>query len=145
MKALRDGPPTVRAARFQELVQAEANGIVSDAWRAGLDLADEGEEIERSLGVIRDGWERDFEQLQALLDYPGQLGFEEALLALTLRSELELVVAWLDPETHARLRSLDASLASTLRASEPASTEARGRASRSLAAALPSHWWWRQS
>lgn len=141
--ALHDGSAMACAARAQELLEAESLGLISKSWRQSIDVAGAQAFIRTHQAEARAQWAADLAHLRSVLDFGGRLEYEEAMLVLTLRSELELAAKQIDVVGAGSLVDADALLSEALSENRSVVLQCRRKKSLGLAASLPSHWWWR--
>ena len=139
--ALQFGYASALATGFAELECAERHGIVDTGWRQELPVDEIREVIQRSHSEICRRWQQSYEQLKRILDYGGSLIFEEMVLVLSLRDELELTRTYVSDPTE-KLGAIDILLRSGLHENREVQRECMRLPTRGLAARLSSHWWW---
>jgi hypothetical protein len=129
-------------ARLGELLAATSAGLCNDTWRTVLP-PETVAYIERREQEIQEVWRANLSRLDRVLSYGPGLDYEEMLLVLTLRSDLEFVAACRPGvREHSPLREVDGMLRERIQSNRRVWLDCRRRVVDRLYASLPSHWWW---
>ncbi|MEW6737354.1 MAG: hypothetical protein AB1489_39090 [Acidobacteriota bacterium] len=130
------------AIHFAELLEAEEDKIISTAWRKEMDVDKLNLFISSNLTTISKEWQEDFRRLKRIIDYGGKFEFEETLLVLMLRSELELALRFLGSEHRELLMQMDETFIESLKENTTTVVQCQTHKKVGLAHKLSSHWWW---
>ena len=142
-RALLKNSASSCAARFRSLVEAEEDRLISRQWRGEIDVDRVVMFLQANIVQVQRRWEQAYRQLKAVLDYGGKLVFEETMLVLTLRSELQLLARFLAPPYTTILGDIDETLQTSIQQNLRAIHACRTRKTVGIDADLVQHWWWR--
>jgi hypothetical protein len=144
-KAFLKHIPASCAARFSSLIEAEEDRIISRQWRRHIDVDRVEALIHANPGSIQSKSEGDYSHLKAVLEFDGKLIYEEAMLVLTLRSDLQLLARFSSITRAATLSDVDELLLAAIKHNPSTIQQCRARKTIGLEASLPRHWWWRMN
>ena len=130
------------ACVLSELIQAETEKLIDSSWRRGVDvkqiqlmLVNEKDHVVANLTY-------DIEQLRRILSSGVGLQFEEALLVLFLRSDVQLASQICDTDVSEELRRIDECLRHVVEKYRDVFLQCHNRDVR-FYRYLSDHWWWR--
>lgn len=128
------------------LLQAEEDKVIKRSWRSQVNVESVNRFIENNQSKVEAEWQREYEQLKQILDFGGKMLYEEMMLILGLRSDLESGLRFVEERPKELFENLDEGLRDVLKVNLTKVKECRVSAQRntgSLESYLSKHWWWR--
>jgi hypothetical protein len=131
---------------FGVLMEAEEQGLIKRNWRSKLDVNAIESFIKRNQSDVEHEWQREFRQLKRITDYGGYMEYEEMILILSLRSDLESGLRFVEKKSNHLLANLDEDLRAVLKLNREYTRDSRNSSRKhtgGLETYLSNHWWWR--
>lgn len=128
------------------IMQAEDEGLIKRNWRQQLDVDNLIAFLKNNQTEVEKEWQREYQQLKRITDYGGTMIYEEMMLILGLRSDLESGLRFVSNKPAKILADLDEDLKEVLRINLSEVRDCRNAARRNsgaLSSYLSNHWWWR--
>lgn len=128
------------------LMQAEEEELIKRNWRQQLDVDALTAFLKDSQAEVEKEWQREYNQLKRITDYGGTMIYEEMMLILSLRSDLESGLRFIATKPTKLLADLDEDFRDVLKINLSEVRDCRIAARRNsgaLSSYLSNHWWWR--
>ncbi len=138
--------PSAASLYLSILLEAEEDGIIKRNWRSQVNVEALTEYIQENILKVEMQWEKDYRKLKQILDYGGKMLYEEMMLILGLRTDLESGLRFVKEKPKNILEDLDESMKDVLKLNLDKVQECRVHARRNsgcLECSLTKHWWWR--
>ena len=132
------------ATIYEELNSASQAKLLDNSWRNKLPEPKIQQFLDFHRNAIETNWNQKYEQLRRIIDYGGFLEYEEMMLVLSLRSDLELCNKYLSSEYCKKLRVLDQDLKESIENNVSVHADCAVQIKNSYLPLLESHWWWRK-
>ena len=134
------------AISLSTLLEAEEDkGLIKRSWRSRLSVDEMIDFIKSNTNKVENEWQREYKQLKKIVDYGGRMGYEEMMLILSLRSDLENGLRFVN-EKQKELVNIDENLRDVLELNREHTRDCRNANRKNtggLETYLTNHWWWR--
>lgn len=134
------------AVSLSTLISLEEEELIKKNWRSQLEAEKMLTFVEINQEKIAQRWQDKYQQLKRITDYGGNMEYEEMILILTLRSDLESSIRFIVDKPTKLLAELDEDLREVLKINQDVLRDSRNSARRNTgdpSTYLQSHWWWR--
>ncbi len=138
--------PEEVAMTLSTLMQAEEENLIKRSWRSQLDVDAMISFIINNQAKIKQEWDSEYKRLKQILDYGGGMEYEEMMIILSRRSNIESELKFTDETPIKLLANLDEDLRDVLKINRDEVRDCRNAARNNvgcLPSYLPNHWWWR--
>lgn len=125
------------------LEEAEEAVIISRNWRKRINIQNIAFIVHENLDIIEGIFENTFLHEKNILEFGGEMEYEEVMLILTYRSSLQSVARYLPPSRYIIADDIDILLAQALNTNINNASRCRNSKSVGVESVLPNHWWWR--
>lgn len=134
------------AVSLSVLLESEEDGLIKRNWRSRIKVDEMISFIKSATDKVEEEWAREYRQLKRITDYGGGMEYEEMILILSLRSDLESGLRFVSEKKLEILETLDEDLRAVLELNRNYTRDSRNSARRhtgGLETYLTKHWWWR--
>lgn len=131
------------AARYGELEEYAREGLITDIWRDSLPESSIHIFFKKHQLEGENEWQRQYAQLKRIVDYGGILIYEEMMVVLSLRSDLEFGKYYAGEGGMKQLLSVDQDLRQSIADNKKVQSDCIVKIKKSIGRVLPkAHWWW---
>lgn len=134
------------AMNFSTILEAESESIIKKSWRKKINVDEVIALVKKHPQEVEKQWQEDYKQLKKIVDYGGAMEYEEMMLILGLRSDLESGLLFVEKKPEEILSHVDENLRAVLELNRQYTRDCRNANRKNtggLETYLTKHWWWR--
>ncbi len=124
------------------LIEAEEKKLIFSDWRHKVDFQAIESLVTENIEQIEQNWLYNYQKLQRILAIQSKLIYEEVVLILGLRSDLELGLRYIDKKYVQMLTRLDEQFKEVLDDNADEVRRCQGHKQGGFEQEFVNHWWW---
>lgn len=140
--ALTDNLAHSSALWLSVLIEAEEKQLIQSDWRHKVNFQAIELLIAENIDKIEQNWLYNYQKLQRIISIKGKLLYEEVVLILGLRSDLELGLRYIDKKYARMLAHLDEQFREVLQDNAHEVRYCQSHKKGGFEQEFINHWWW---